>query len=472
MSSEVSPHVWYPEPELLFHPERTGDRDIHPLRGLKRFGPYSASQVPSPIRVATIAPAGESTRLFGFMQELHRTFSPRERTDYLPEWPGFSAVFNTRVTAAPAKCRVELEPALDADLASGPAPHTLLADRLIQAVRSLEAFRTEYDVLFVYLPDRWEVAFFGHDDDFDLHDYLKAFAAIRGMPIQIVREGRALSYSCRASVMWRIGLAIYAKAGGIPWKLADTKAETAFIGISYAVRNDDSGSPRFVTCCSQVFDEDGAGLEFIAFDTNEIQVQRENPFLSRAEMFRVITRSLELYRRRHGGRSPRRVMIHKTTEFKDDEVAGCFEALPVCEAVDLIQVVDEVGWRGVWWEQDPNNPRRNEAAAYPVKRGTLLQLGPRDALLWIHGAVDGLGKRPHLQGGRGTPKPIRLVRHAGHGSWDDTAMAALALSKMNWNNDGLYDPLPVTMSYAKVLARVLKRMPRLGSAPFQFRFFM
>lgn len=41
MSSEVSPHVWYPEPELLFHPERTGDRDIHPLRGLKRFGPYS-----------------------------------------------------------------------------------------------------------------------------------------------------------------------------------------------------------------------------------------------------------------------------------------------------------------------------------------------------------------------------------------------------------------------------------------------
>ena len=146
--------------------------------------------------------------------------------------------------------------------------------------------------------------------------------------------------------------------------------------------------------------------------------------------------------------------------------------LPVCEAVDLIQVVDEVGWRGVWWEQDPNNPRRNEAAAYPVKRGTLVQLGPRDALLWIHGAVDGLGKRPHLQGGRGTPKPIRLVRHAGHGSWDDTAMAALALSKMNWNNDGLYDPLPVTMSYAKVLARVLKRMPKLGSTPFQFRFFM
>jgi hypothetical protein len=43
---------------------------------------------------------------------------------------------------------------------------------------------------------------------------------------------------------------------------------------------------------------------------------------------------------------------------------------------------------------------------------------------------------------------------------------------MNWNNDALYDPLPVTMSYAKVLARVVKRMAGLGSTPYQFRFFM
>ena len=90
----------------------------------------------------------------------------------------------------------------------------------------------------------------------------------------------------------------------------------------------------------------------------------------------------------------------------------------------------------------------------------------------MHGAVETLGPKTYFQGQRGTPRPIRLVRHAGHGTWDDSARAALALSKMNWNNDGLYDPLPVTMSYAKVLARVLKRMTNLGSTPYQFRFFM
>jgi len=43
---------------------------------------------------------------------------------------------------------------------------------------------------------------------------------------------------------------------------------------------------------------------------------------------------------------------------------------------------------------------------------------------------------------------------------------------MNWNNDALYDPLPVTVNYAKVLARVVKRMRSLGSTPYQFGFFM
>ena len=61
---------------------------------------------------------------------------------------------------------------------------------------------------------------------------------------------------------------------------------------------------------------------------------------------------------------------------------------------------------------------------------------------------------------------------AGHGPWDESTFAILALSKMDWNNDALYDPLPVTLKYSKTLARVVKRMNVLGSAPYQFRFFM
>jgi argonaute-like protein implicated in RNA metabolism and viral defense len=70
-----------------------------------------------------------------------------------------------------------------------------------------------------------------------------------------------------------------------------------------------------------------------------------------------------------------------------------------------------------------------------------------------------------------TPRPIKLMRHAG-AVRGITRLVRPSLSKMNWNNDALYDPLPVTMGYAQILARVVKRMTGLGPSPYQFRFFM
>jgi hypothetical protein len=473
MSSQIAPHLALPEPKLAFHPERVSDRDIHPLRGLLRFGPYSSGLVLDPIRVATIAPAGDAARLYAFMSELNSERQPGERRDYLPAWPGFQRVFGVHMRGAGKGCHIELEAAVDEEVMKSTRPHIVLAERLLRAIQGLEAVRSDFDVIFLYVPERWQAGFIGApDEDFDLHDHLKAFCAVRRISIQLVREERALAYPCRASVMWRIGLALYAKAGGIPWKLAETDAETAYIGLSYAVRPLESDRPRFVTCCSQVFDAEGSGLEFVAYDAHEVEVQRDNPFLSRTEMFRVMTRALELYRRRHAGKTPRRVMVHKTTEFKLEEIDGCMEALHLCEAVDLIQVIEDVNWRGIQMERRAGEAK-GVPTAFPVTRGTVIGLSPFDALLWTHGGVSGIRDQgSYFQGGRGTPRPIRLVRHAGHGAWDDTARAVMALTKMDWNNDALYDPLPVTIGYAKVLARVVKRMRGLGSAPYQFRFFM
>jgi hypothetical protein len=473
MSTQIAPHIRLPEPVLAFHVDRKTDRDVHPLNGLLRFGPYSAGLVPDPIRIATIAPANESERLYEFMREMKSGAKATERKGYLPDWPGFQGVFGVHMRAAGAGCHVELEAGIEEELVGSTRPHVLLADRLVRAIQVLESRRTDFDVLFLYLPQRWAAGFVGGPgEDYDLHDHLKATTAARRLPVQLVREDKALSYPDKASVMWRLGLAIYAKAGGIPWKLADADPETAYVGISYAVRPEQDGRPRFVTCCSQVFDADGAGLEFIAYDAHEVVVHRDNPFLSRMEMFRVMTRAMDLYRRRHAGSSPRRVMVHKTTEFKKDEVDGCMDALHLCEAVDLVQIVSDTGWRGVRMDSGAEGAK-GKAAGYPVQRGSLIGISQNEALLWTHGDVPEISPgKSYFQGSRSTPRPIKLVRHAGHGPWDDTAAAVLALTKMDWNNDALYDAMPATIEYASVLARVVKRMSSLGSQPYSVRFFM
>ena len=464
------------EPDLLFHPDRRDDHCPHPLLGLIHYGPYSRSTVNTvldPIRIAVITPHGNLPQVDSLLNEFNSKHWPRERRNYLPEYLGFSRIFGLNIVRS--DIILELPPELDNQALDSTTPHLVLAEAVTRALTSLEAVRTKYDVAAIVLPRKWEAGFYGpQGDDFDLHDYIKAVAALKGIPTQVLNEDSAFEYFCRCSVMWRLSIAIYCKAGGVPWKLADVDPETAFIGLSYAVRGLSSDSPRFVTCCSQVFDSDGAGLEFVAYETDDVHVERDNPFLSRSDMRRVMARSLALYQRRHSGRIPRKVVIHKSSEFKADEVDGCFDAWRASEGLDLIQVQQDAGWRGVLIDPPRGKESKGSAAAYPCQRGTFLPLDGYNALVWTQGnapkaALDGKNFYKEM---KGIPAPLLLKRFAGHGAWDESCQAVLGLSKMNWNNDSLYDRLPVTMAYAHVLAQVVKRMPRFPSQTYQFRFFM
>jgi hypothetical protein len=229
-----------------------------------------------------------------------------------------------------------------------------------------------------------------------------------------------------------------------------------------------------VTCCSQVFDADGLGLEFIAYSPDDVEIEGGvNPYLSRDEMRRVIARSLGLYQRRHGGRNPIRVVVHKTTEFRRDEVVGCLDALKGCGTVDLVQVQQDTPWRGILVNAPEPSAVKGVIAPYPLIRGTYLPIGGRETLLWTQGdAPQAVGGRHFYKEGKGIPAPLLLKRCAGHGGWDPTCADVLGLTKMNWNSDSLYDRLPVTLAFAQTLARVVKRMDRLGPRPFQMRLFM
>lgn len=191
-------------------------------------------------------------------------------------------------------------------------------------------------------------------------------------------------------------------------------------------------------------------------------------------MRRIMARSLDLYQRRHAGRPPNRVIVHKTTEFKPDEVEGCFDAWRSPEGLNLLQVQQSALWRAVKIER-PRDSRSSKGvpANYPVERGTAIQLGGRDVLVWTQGNtnLDATGANYYKEG-KGIPAPVLLTRFAGHGAFDTECISLLGLTKMNWNNDGLYDRLPVTLSYAQVLARTIKRMPQISSTPYQLRFFM
>jgi hypothetical protein len=467
------------EPELAFDPIDASKCDRHPLRGLITNSPFTARSLASylpVIRIGTISPCGESGVLAKLVGEMRRRHSPRERREYLVDYPGFKEVFGTEIELAGREAHVELPADLNDRIERSNHPERVLADVLADAIGQLSSSQNAFDVVMVYIPIRWERGFYGGvGDDFDLHDFFKATAAHANIASQWVREDRALAYPDRCSVAWRMGIAIYTKAGGIPWKLRDSDAGVAYIGLSYAMRSQPS-SQRFVTCCSQVFDAEGTGLEFLTYpaDSSRVRMEGKNPFLDREQMRAVMTRSLALYQRRHSGRVPERIVVHKTTRFTPFEVEGCFDAWGAVSDVELLQIQQDTSWRGIRIVAPRPPATRGEPDGYPVHRGSIVHLGENEVLLWTQGNAPSIMERgSYFKEKKGIPHPLLIRRWAGHSEAQVFCREILGLTKMNWNNDGLYDRLPTTLHYAAVLADIVKRMPGLDpSRSYPFRLFM
>lgn len=477
VAAKLPPYSSLDEPLLAF---ADGRHDAHPLRGLRDAGPYSRDAVAAytrVVRVASVGPRSGQRQVRDLLASLRQRHRPTDRAEYVPEFPGFAALFGPDLQLAdnPAAHLVWPDDIDDLEQPGEDASRRVAA-ALADAIRRLELVRASFDVAVVHLPDAWAHAC--RTDTFDAHDELKALGALAAIPTQVVND-RAFTFAYRASRAWRLSIALYVKSGGVPWKLAPLPGvpySTAYIGLAYAVR----GDPRdalFVTCCSQVFDADGGGMQFVAYEArdpvDDIEAARRNPYLSRNDMRAVLARSLRLYQARNGGAVPTRVAIHKTTGFRPDEVLGATDALEGILEVDCLEITTDVAWRAVWLGAPRRPGQRSEPGGYPVRRGTMLPVSGVAALLWSAGDAPGISARGHYyQGGKSIPRPVVLTRYAGSGPLEIPALEALALTKMDWNNDALYDPVPVTIRYSQLLARTIARVPWLPRNEYPFRLFM
>lgn len=476
--SKLPPFTLLDEPELSFSPSDPAQIDVHPLRGLVHFGPYSKGSFggfTSSVRIATVGPESAFKRRGELMRSLLGTHAASDRSEYVPAYPGFESLFRAKLEAASRDAHIKWPENLR-DLPGEGDLQARLYLALESAIRRLDTVRDEFDVVLVHFPDSWSSV--TRNKFFDAHDALKAMGAKFNIPTQVLND-RTFNFTHKASRAWRLAIALYVKAAGTPWKLAPMKgvpADTAYIGLAYALRGDQRDA-HYVTCCSQVFDMDGGGMQFVAYEASDpvadVAEARHNPYLSRDDMRTVLARSLKLYSGRNGGNLPKRMVIHKTTAFKEAEIEGAFDALSGVPEIECVEVSSSSCWRGVWLIESSQSRPPTRPSGYPVPRGTMVVRSGNSALVWVAGnAPEVSTKGDYYQGKKSIPRPLQLIRHAGRGPLELTAHEALALTKMDWNNDALYDPVPVSIRYSQRLARTIANVPDLPRRAYPYRLFM
>lgn len=467
------PSFKFDEPEMLFDVSDKNHTSINQLKGLQRYAPidYSFETTPKPpIRIAILTPAQQIDNIISHLNNLNTKYSAKTGEMFLPNYEGFYETYK-RALIIPNKNDTQLCRMYDET-----ATCKINTETFINNIKSqIDFFQTklsDFDVLVIYIPKSF--AKFrednAYDPDFNLHDAIKLYGTNKGVKIQFIEE-RSLDAYDKCKVMWALSTSLYAKASGVLWHPVVLDDETAFVGISYAKSN----TKGICIGCSQLFDSTGTGIRLILKKLDDPQYIGKNPYMKRDEARTTISKLREEYNKCDPVAKLRRIVIHKTTPFTNQEIVGFTEALEGIEDIELLQIQGYSPYRAIKYIIKEGKVLPN---SFPLERGTTIKLSDDSFLLWTHGCVvgDDIGNykyNTYYKGGRGIPIPVLVKRFYGKASGDTLVKEILMLTKMNWNSgDNLYKNMPVTLDFAKTLSRMSKQKEALYNKSYDFRYFM
>lgn len=279
----------------------------------------------------------------------------------------------------------------------------------------------------------------------DFRRALKARAMDVGTPIQIGTDNLFLDSDGNenpASRAWNVSLALFYKAGGLPWRLKTPAPETCFVGVSFHHLRTRQRNLVF-SSLAQAFPTTGEGF---ALRGDTIPWQRNSdersPHLNEEQAARLARKVLEHYRQRVGS-DPTRMVFFKTSKFDALEQVGLRGALshiPVLELVNLRASEFRLVRRG----------------AYPPRRGTVTTVNDTTRYLFTNGYYTPW----HTYMGAHVPVPYEVNDPSQKNSMD-MCNDVLGLTKLNWNTARPFTSAPIPLHFAREVGSIMSHYAEL-----------
>jgi len=257
-----------------------------------------------------------------------------------------------------------------------------------------------------------------------------------------------------ATRAWNLSVALLYKAEVIPWRLADVIEGSCFVGISF-FHEEEARSSILRTSVAQAFTERGEGfvLRGKSFEWDRRKTGEGAPHLNKDQAKALLENVLEVYRDQVGG-LPRKVVLHKTSRYTQEEREGFEGALKGISYYGMLTL----NRRGIFCLRPGKKA---------VLRGTVVDFGQKRGLVYTVGYVPFLRCYPGFR----IPQPIEITENWGCISLHEAASDILKLTKLNWNTAAFCCREPITIAFARRVGDILK-LAKGKDPALHYRFYM
>jgi hypothetical protein len=292
----------------------------------------------------------------------------------------------------------------------------------------------------------------------NFHRALKArcMLASNPVPLQILRRQAYVTTEAKqsdATRAWNLALALYYKAGNIPWRPTALSSGTCFVGVSFHHLKRRSGDVVYASV-AQVFSSEIEPFALKGASIPHDQVRNKQPYLDKDQAESLMQKVVTEYQA-HAGDRPSRIIVHKTSHYQPEEEAGFRSALlkevAVCDLVWLRPTGFRLLRRG---QREPD-------------RGTLCTIGTDRHFLFTTGYVPWWQEYP----GPHIPAPLEIGA-CGETDIEARAREILTLTKMNWNSAEGIGRHPITIQFARTVGIVMTEMDEDATPNPLYRFYM
>jgi hypothetical protein len=247
--------------------------------------------------------------------------------------------------------------------------------------------------------------------------------------------------------------ALYYKAGNIPWQLELVPQNTCFVGIAF-YKESPHPQADVQSSLAQVFSGAGEGL-VLKGERAVIDRKRDRKaHLDQNGAEQLLRRALATYEAVHQNR-PIRVVIHKTSRYWPEELAGFKKALPDGTRSDFIAL-------------EHLDHRFMRCGKEPPLRGTVISLADSHHVIFTQGYIPFLRTYPGMR----IPNPLEIVEHHGDSSAAVICEEILALTKVNWNSCFFGSSMPITLRFATSVGKILAELPVGVTPQTKYKFYM